>query len=103
MQKHKLLVGLVIVLVVIVGVLAACGTSEPETTPGAGEPPAAPIDGEALLQDRCASCHGLDLVEQAQKTEAEWTQTVERMVVKGARLNAEEKAALIEYLAETYK
>jgi hypothetical protein len=54
------------------------------------------------LQERCTACHSLSRVTQAQKTREQWEQTVVRMVGKGAQLNADERAALIKYLAETY-
>jgi len=82
-------------------VLAACGGNQ--TAPSSDETadPAA-IDGAALLQDRCTSCHGLDRTTGEQKTQAEWNDTVTRMVDKGAKLNADEQTALVEYLAATY-
>ncbi|MDH7486848.1 MAG: hypothetical protein QHJ81_11295 [Anaerolineae bacterium] len=67
-----------------------------------GEKPRPALDGEALLKERCTGCHGLSRVEQARKTETDWKKTVERMVGKGAALTAEEQAAVIKYLAETY-
>ena len=82
MRKNRIVWGL---LVVVVGLAAACGGRSSE---------------EQLLQDRCTACHGLDLVEEAQKTREEWNLTVFRMVGKGTRLNEDEQAALVEYLAE---
>jgi hypothetical protein len=38
----------------------------------------------------------------AGKTKEEWETTVKRMVGKGADLNAEEQAAVVEHLATTY-
>jgi cytochrome c5 len=104
---------MLIVLLVVVGIAAAqCGgppaaTEAPAATkaPAATEAPAAPaaLDGKALLEDRCTTCHNLDRVTQAKKTEAEWKTTVDRMVGKGAKLNQAEQETLIKYLAETYK
>jgi len=77
----------------------------PTDTPIPSTPTAEPqltLDGESLLQERCTGCHSLGRVEQARKTAADWQKTVERMVAKGAVLNAEEQAAVIKYLAETY-
>ena len=123
--------GLIVALVVVTGLLAACGgpaateTVEPpqeeqptavpeepkeeEPTAVPEEPeeqePAAPPssgDGAALLEERCTVCHGLERTTQAQKTGDEWEQTVTRMVGKGAELTEDEQATLIEYLAATY-
>jgi mono/diheme cytochrome c family protein len=58
--------------------------------------------GQALVQSQCSTCHGLDRVERASKTEAEWRSTVQRMVAKGAQLNDAELEAVVAYLTATY-
>ncbi len=85
-----------VLLVVCVIGLMACGGGT--STSSGGET----ADGATLLQDRCTGCHGLSKIEGQQKTQAEWEQTVTRMVEKGATLNADEQAILVAYLAETY-
>jgi cytochrome c5 len=62
----------------------------------------APLDGQVLLQERCTVCHDLVRVTGATKDRAEWEQSVDRMIGKGAQLNEEERAVLIDFLAETY-
>ncbi len=58
------------------------------------------LDGEALYQERCSQCHGLGRVERATKDQAGWESTVDRMIGKRAGLlNAEERDAVVEYLA----
>lgn len=85
MRKNT--VGLIVALVVVVGLVVACS----RTTPA------------ELLQERCTVCHSLAPVEEsAQKTREEWLRTVTRMVGKGAELDEDEQATLIEYLTETY-
>jgi len=85
----------ILLLVLLVGAfLAACGASQ---TPAATTP-----DGQTLLQERCTVCHNLNRVTSAHKTADQWTTTVERMVGKGAQLNAQEQQTLIDYLAQTY-
>ena len=121
-MRRTLLLSLVVVLIVAAGVLAACAPATPQapeppkaqpTAPQATEPPkgqpttpptvAAPAGGGAeLLNARCTVCHNLDRVKSAKKTREQWTQTVSRMVGKGAKLNADEQAAVVEYLAKTY-
>ena len=125
-MRRTLLLSLVVVLIVAAGVLAACAPATPQApeppkaqptappaAPQATEPPkaqpttpptvAAPAGGGAeLLNARCTVCHNLDRVKSAKKTREQWTQTVSRMVGKGAKLNADEQAAVVEYLAKTY-
>ncbi len=67
----------------------------PDTT-AAGSDPAAM---QALLQDRCTSCHGLDKVDAERTDRAGWTEIVDRMIGAGAVLTDAERADLIEYLA----
>ena len=107
MRTNTLIYGLIVTTIVVIGLLAACGSpAPPETTEPAREeqPTAQPPsgDGAALLEERCTVCHSLDRVTQAQKTREEWEQTVVRMVGKGTQLNADEQATLIEYLTQTY-
>jgi|GEM_PF-515311 len=119
MRANTIVWTLVATLLVVAGILIACGgPAAPGTTePAGGTPPAAPPteavheqptvqppagDGAALLEERCTVCHSLDRVTQVHKTRQEWEQTVTRMAGQGARLNDDEKATLITYLAETY-
>lgn len=60
------------------------------------------LDGSALVSARCIVCHDLSRIQSAKKSSEEWQSTVERMIGKGASLNAEEKAAVIQFLAATY-
>ena len=71
------------------------------TTDGSGS--SSSLDGATLVQERCTRCHGISRIQAAAKTKDEWTATVNRMIGRGAKLNADEKIAVINYLAETYK
>ncbi len=98
MSSLKLL-ALIVAVWLVALVLVACGTAAetPKPTAAAGSP-------ETLLQQRCGtSCHSLQRVTTAQKTLAEWENTVRRMVNKGAKLDDAEFATLVAYLAATYK
>jgi cytochrome c5 len=60
------------------------------------------LDGTALVSERCSVCHTLARIQREDKSAAEWQAIVEQMIGNGALLNAEEKQAVIQYLAVTY-
>ena len=94
MNKYFLRLTLSMVLVLLIGTLvASCGTSN---TP-------VPLDGQTLMQERCSVCHSLARVTSTHKTVDQWTVSVQRMVARGAQLNAQEQQTLITYLASNYK
>jgi len=72
------------------------GTAEGESM--SGEMGTA-LDGNALVNERCTVCHSRERIDQAQKTADEWAATVDRMIGHGAQLSAEERQAVIDYLA----
>ncbi len=96
-QKRISLTLALVITVIALGILAACGGTD-TTSP----PEESSISGTTLLEERCSTCHGTDKVTQASKTQEEWEQTVTNMVEKGAELTAEEQEVLVAYLAETY-
>lgn len=92
-------VGLAVLMIALLGIVACGGQATERQQPAEGD---AALSGEALLEARCVGCHALDVVTGANKTEAEWLTTVDRMIQKGASLNAAEKETLVSYLAEMY-
>ncbi len=95
-KRINLTLALVIAIITL-GVLAACGGADTTSQPEEGG-----VSGATLLEERCSTCHGTDKVTQASKTQEEWEQTVTNMVEKGAELTAEEQEVLVAYLAENY-
>lgn len=61
------------------------------------------MDGADLLEERCSVCHPSARPKSKSKTPEQWENTVTRMMSKGARLSAEEKKVLLQYLSKTYK
>ena len=87
---------IVVVVIVVAASLAACGGG------GESSAPEMALDAEALVNERCTQCHGIEKVTQAKKSQEQWQSTVTGMVAKGAKLNADEQIAVVTYLAETY-
>lgn len=75
-------------------------TREPRREPAQPEPATAVLEaaGRQVLEKKCTVCHALYDPEQTRKTYAAWTATVERMIGKGAAINAQERGQLLAYL-----
>lgn len=111
-EKAKGHAGLVVVMLIAAGlilmaVLAACGSGSEEPTQAPASETASPAqmpaeDGATLLEARCSTCHSADRAKQTTKTRDEWDQTVSRMIDKGAQLTEAEKTVLVDYLTDTY-
>jgi len=55
-------------------------------------------DGKAIADNACSKCHGIKKVESAKKNASEWEATLDRMIKKGAKIEAEERDAVLKYL-----
>jgi cytochrome c5 len=106
MNKRTLILISLGTIILLSGLLlAACGQAKTPTGSGSAPtvvPSPTQPDGKPLLQERCTVCHSADRITSAHKTAEEWQVTVTRMVGKGAKLDALEQQALVEYLAQTY-
>lgn len=64
--------------------------------------PAALDAGKATLEQRCLSCHGVDLVEQQRLDRAGWGRELDKMVRWGASIPAAERDGLTTYLTTRF-
>jgi len=91
------------IILILIAITLLLVTTQCSSKSSTGPTPTKGLDGSALVQERCTVCHSIERIQQAHKTADEWKTTVERMIGHGATLNADEKAAVIDYLAATYK
>ena len=83
-----------IILTVVAAGIAISGTAfASQKAPGGAE----------LLESRCSECHPSARPKGFKRTAAQWEATVTKMMAKGAKLSAEEKKILVDYLTKTYK
>jgi len=73
--------------------LAAAAAARPQSTNDAGK---------KAYQQVCFDCHGADMIEGMGQSKADWQETVDQMVAKGARGTEDQLAAIVEYLSETF-
>jgi cytochrome c5 len=64
--------------------------------------PEGETNAETLLETRCTLCHTLERVEKKKVDRAGWEKIVERMKEHGAKLDDDEREALVEYLTVAY-
>jgi len=57
---------------------------------------------KGLFESACSSCHDTGFVGEHRKTRADWEWTVSTMISRGAELNPDEAALIVDYLARTY-
>jgi hypothetical protein len=72
--------------------------STDEATPSAS---GTTLDGNALVDERCTTCHTRARIDNEVKDGmglAEWSAIVDRMIGYGAQLNADERQAVLDYL-----
>lgn len=58
--------------------------------------------GKQVFEDKCLTCHEVDLVEAQRLGTPGWTREVDKMIRWGATVTDTEKAPLVEYLTKTY-
>jgi len=90
-----------IALSIMVGIFAiGCSSGGQRVQiPNDSELSAKALEGKRLVEERCTACHTLDRVYAEKEDKAGWTDEVDEMIEKGAKLNAEEREKVIEYLA----
>jgi hypothetical protein len=61
------------------------------------------LDGKALLEQRCVSCHSLSKIYSRTGDESFWQKQVTDMIKLGSVLTKDEEATLVKYLADNLK
>jgi competence protein ComEA len=79
----------------------------PNSPPAAGAPPPAVVSlpagtGKDLVEGRCVTCHDLTRVVTARRQRTDWEAIVANMVSRGASATAEERQAIVGYLAAQF-
>jgi cytochrome c5 len=58
--------------------------------------------GKALVENQCASCHGLEQVVAHRDTKDGWSTVVDYMVSRGMAATDEEVKTMVEYFAKNF-
>jgi mono/diheme cytochrome c family protein len=63
---------------------------------------AQPIEPPAPFKSACLACHQDDVIRQQRLTRAQWDAELTKMIGWGARVNEQERALLLDYLATSF-
>lgn len=77
-------------------------TPAPAAAPASQDSAAADAAGKALIDEKCAGCHGVDLITGKQASKVDWTATLDRMKSYGASLDDKQTSTLLDYLVKHY-
>lgn len=84
----------------VVHVVHLNATATPKPAAVASSAPAA--EAPAVFKQTCLGCHGIEGIEQQRMNRTQWEREVEKMQRWGARVTPDNKAALVDYLANRY-
>jgi cytochrome c5 len=85
---------------VVAFLTATFGPNSP--IPGSKAGPLPDERGREILMANCTMCHAVEMVRGTKKSEAEWLQTIDRMVTNGATIAATDKPILAKYAAANF-
>jgi len=78
------------------------GAAPAGAAPASQDSAASDAAGKALIDEKCVSCHGADLITSKQSNKADWTALIDRMKGYGAQVDDKQAATLIDYLVRHY-
>jgi competence ComEA-like helix-hairpin-helix protein len=61
-----------------------------------------PGEGQAIVQQKCASCHALKVVTGKRASRQQWSTVVDQMLTRGADVSDDEIDTLLDYLAKNF-
>ena len=61
-----------------------------------------PGEGQAIVQQKCASCHALKVVTGKRASRQQWSTIVDQMIARGADVSDDDIDTLLDYLAKNF-
>jgi competence ComEA-like helix-hairpin-helix protein len=61
-----------------------------------------PGEGQAIVQQKCASCHALKVVTGKRASRQQWSTIVDQMITRGADVSDDDIDILLDYLAKNF-
>jgi competence protein ComEA len=61
-----------------------------------------PGDGQAIVQQKCISCHALKVITARKASRQQWSTTVDQMITRGADISDDDVETLVDYLTKNF-
>jgi competence ComEA-like helix-hairpin-helix protein len=61
-----------------------------------------PGAGQAIVQQKCVSCHAVKVITAKKASRQQWSTTVDQMITRGADVSDDDVETLIDYLAKNF-
>jgi competence protein ComEA len=61
-----------------------------------------PGEGQAIVQQKCVSCHALKVVTGKKASRQQWSTTVDQMITRGADVSEDDVETLVDYLTKNF-
>ena len=61
-----------------------------------------PGEGQAIVQQKCSSCHALKVVTGKKASRQQWSTIVDQMITRGADVSDDDIDTLLDYLAKNF-
>ena len=58
--------------------------------------------GKDLINKTCTACHAITQVTSVRRPKAQWADTVDQMIARGAPVSEEDYPAIVDYLAKNF-
>ena len=81
-------------------VALAVGAVTIASSASAQEPGLPDGPGKAQLMKSCTACHAISQVTEQRKSQADWSETVEQMIARGAQVADPDVPVIVAYLAK---
>lgn len=100
-MKHRPLIAMLVVVILAL-FLSQCGGTSPTVGSDTTSQPTISPDTVSYVETTCSACHSFDRAVERGHSESEWTSVVDQMIANGLSISSDQRATIIQYLAQVY-
>ena len=100
-MKHRPLI-LMVIVVILALFLSQCGGTAPAAAGDTSAQPTISAETVSYVETTCSACHSFDRAVERGHSETEWSSVVDQMIANGMSVSSDQRATIIQYLAQVY-